>query len=203
MTLESSFTQTLRGSPVTSWFLSLQCPRFSLRKEATRLTSLTGRWQPSCTAVETSTSGPRCAATPAKALLRSWWTSAKDPTPTDRSSLSCQVRRPLCFLNVPLYPAALYLKYVNHASPGETEKPCVVSLMDDSVHEEDEEFRLVLGTPKSKSQYGASIGEQKEALVTVTDVKDSTCQITNSNNTRIGHLYILETVRMFFHFFTR
>lgn len=75
--------------------------------------------------------------------------------------------------------------------------------MDDSVHEEDEEFRLVLGTPKSKSQYGASIGEQKEALVTVTDVKDSTCQITNSNNTRIGHLYILETVRMFFHFFTR
>lgn len=50
-----------------------------------------------------------------------------------------------------------------------------MSLVDDSVYEEDEEFRLVLGTPKSKSAYGASIGEQKEALVTVSDEKDSTC----------------------------
>ncbi|XP_077380250.1 FRAS1-related extracellular matrix protein 3 [Festucalex cinctus] len=56
--------------------------------------------------------------------------------------------------------------------PGETEKPCVVKLEDDSVHEEDEEFRLVLGTPKSKSPYGASIGEQKEALIKITDNKD-------------------------------
>lgn len=45
--------------------------------------------------------------------------------------------------------------------------------MDNSVHEEDEEFRLVLGSPKSKSKYGATIGEQKEILVTVTDEKDS------------------------------
>ncbi|XP_061626890.1 FRAS1-related extracellular matrix protein 3 [Phyllopteryx taeniolatus] len=56
--------------------------------------------------------------------------------------------------------------------PGETEKPCVVELEDDSVHEDDEEFRLVLGTPKSKSQYGASVGEQKEALIKITDGKD-------------------------------
>lgn len=56
---------------------------------------------------------------------------------------------------------------------GEIEKPCVVTLVDDTVHEEDEEFRLVLGTPKSKSPYGASVGEQKEALVTITDHKDS------------------------------
>ncbi|KAK7166140.1 hypothetical protein R3I93_006042 [Phoxinus phoxinus] len=56
--------------------------------------------------------------------------------------------------------------------PGEIEKPCVVTLVDDTVHEEDEEFRLVLGTAKSKSPYGASVGEQKEALVTITDHKD-------------------------------
>ena len=56
---------------------------------------------------------------------------------------------------------------------GESEKPCVVKLVDDSVHEEDEEFRLVLGSPASKSPYGASLGEQKETLVTVTDEKDS------------------------------
>jgi len=48
-----------------------------------------------------------------------------------------------------------------------------VTLVDDTVHEEDEEFRLVLGTAKSKSPYGASVGEQKEALVTITDHKDS------------------------------
>lgn len=49
----------------------------------------------------------------------------------------------------------------------------MVSLVDDSVHEDGEEFRLVLGSPKSKSSYGATIGEQKEALITVTDEKDS------------------------------
>ncbi|KAK7930560.1 hypothetical protein WMY93_006955 [Mugilogobius chulae] len=56
--------------------------------------------------------------------------------------------------------------------PGESEKPCVVKLEDDSVHEDEEEFRLVLGSAKSTSQYGASVGEQKEALVSVTDEKD-------------------------------
>lgn len=83
---------------------------------------------------------------------------------------------PLTFVKCPLHPAAL-ICVCYHSSPGETEKPCVVSLMDDSIHEEDEEFRLVLGTPKSKSPYGASIGEQKEALVTVSDDKDSMCFI--------------------------
>lgn len=77
-------------------------------------------------------------------------------------------------------------EYADRFSPGETEKPCVVSLMDDSVHEEDEEFRLVLGTPKSKSPYGASIGEQKEALVTVTDEKDSMYFINVQNNLMTG-----------------
>lgn len=65
-------------------------------------------------------------------------------------------------------------------SPGESEKQCLVSLMDDSIHEEDEEFRLVLGSPKSKSRYGASVGEQKEALVTITDEKDSMCSLKSN-----------------------
>ncbi|XP_045572526.1 FRAS1-related extracellular matrix protein 2 [Salmo salar] len=56
--------------------------------------------------------------------------------------------------------------------PGESEKECVVNLVDDNLYEEDEEFRLVLGTPKSKSPFGASIGEQKEVVVTITDEKD-------------------------------
>lgn len=57
----------------------------------------------------------------------------------------------------------------------------MVGLMDDSIHEEKEEFRLVLGTAKSKSPYGALIGEQKEALITVTDDKDSKINIYIQN----------------------
>ncbi|XP_028974102.2 FRAS1-related extracellular matrix protein 3 [Esox lucius] len=56
--------------------------------------------------------------------------------------------------------------------PGESEKECVVNLVDDNQYEEEEEFRLVLGNPRSKSPFGASVGEQKEAVVTITDEKD-------------------------------
>lgn len=58
--------------------------------------------------------------------------------------------------------------------------------MDDSIHEEKEEFRLVLGTAKSKSPYGALIGEQKEALITITDDKDSKINIYIPNVTVPG-----------------
>ncbi|XP_054845897.1 FRAS1-related extracellular matrix protein 3 [Eublepharis macularius] len=56
--------------------------------------------------------------------------------------------------------------------PGEIEKPCMVILEDDAIYEEEEEFRLVLGTPKSTSTFGASIGEQKETLVKIKDEED-------------------------------
>ncbi|KAI1893608.1 hypothetical protein AGOR_G00125470 [Albula goreensis] len=56
--------------------------------------------------------------------------------------------------------------------PGEVEKPCVLTLVDDSVHEEDEELRLVLGSPKSASPFGASIGVQNETLVKIKDDSD-------------------------------
>ncbi|KAM7179831.1 FRAS1-related extracellular matrix protein 2 [Macrochelys suwanniensis] len=56
--------------------------------------------------------------------------------------------------------------------PGETEKPCTLLLVDDSLHEEEEELRLVLGTPRSDSSYGASIGEQNETLIRIRDHAD-------------------------------
>ncbi|XP_068134549.1 FRAS1-related extracellular matrix protein 3 [Hyperolius riggenbachi] len=56
--------------------------------------------------------------------------------------------------------------------PGEIEKPCVVVLVDDTIYEEEEEFRLLLGTPKSDSRFGASIGEQKETLMKIKDLED-------------------------------
>lgn len=56
---------------------------------------------------------------------------------------------------------------------GETEKPCTLVLMDDTFHEEDEELRLVLGTPRSDSSFGASIGEQNETFIKIQDDADS------------------------------
>uniref|UniRef100_A0A8C3BA83 FRAS1 related extracellular matrix 2 n=1 Tax=Cairina moschata TaxID=8855 RepID=A0A8C3BA83_CAIMO len=55
---------------------------------------------------------------------------------------------------------------------GETEKPCTLVLMDDTYHEEDEELRLVLGTPRSDSSFGASVGEQNETLIKIQDDAD-------------------------------
>ncbi|XP_061596739.1 FRAS1-related extracellular matrix protein 2-like [Cololabis saira] len=56
--------------------------------------------------------------------------------------------------------------------PGEVEKPCVLSLVDDSVYEEGEALRLVLGNPRSSSQFGASLGALNETLVTIKDTAD-------------------------------
>ncbi|XP_077014161.1 FRAS1-related extracellular matrix protein 2 [Tamandua tetradactyla] len=56
--------------------------------------------------------------------------------------------------------------------PGETEKPCVLELMDDDIYEEDEELRLVLGSPQSNSPFGAAIGEQNETLIRIRDEAD-------------------------------
>ncbi|XP_069832964.1 FRAS1-related extracellular matrix protein 3 [Dendropsophus ebraccatus] len=56
--------------------------------------------------------------------------------------------------------------------PGEMEKPCIVTLIDDTIYEEEEEFRLILGTPKSDSQFGAAVGEQKETSLKIKDGED-------------------------------
>uniref|UniRef100_A0A8C9QQD6 FRAS1 related extracellular matrix 2 n=1 Tax=Scleropages formosus TaxID=113540 RepID=A0A8C9QQD6_SCLFO len=56
--------------------------------------------------------------------------------------------------------------------PGEVEKPCVLTLVDDELHEEDEELRLVLGSPKSDLPFGASVGAQSETLITIKDDAD-------------------------------
>ncbi|XP_026184383.1 FRAS1-related extracellular matrix protein 2a isoform X2 [Mastacembelus armatus] len=56
--------------------------------------------------------------------------------------------------------------------PGEVEKPCVLSLVDDTLFEEGEELRLVLGNPKSDSQFGASVGALNETLVKIKDTAD-------------------------------
>ncbi|XP_069747817.1 FRAS1-related extracellular matrix protein 2-like isoform X2 [Narcine bancroftii] len=56
--------------------------------------------------------------------------------------------------------------------PGEIEKPCTVTLSDDTIHEDAEELRLVLGLPNSASPFGASIGEVNETVIKITDAAD-------------------------------
>jgi len=51
-----------------------------------------------------------------------------------------------------------------------------VVIEDDKLHEKDEQFRLVLGSPVSKSAGDARLGEQKEILVTIKDDADSKLQ---------------------------
>lgn len=58
-------------------------------------------------------------------------------------------------------------------APGETEKPCVLSLVDDTLYEDGEELRLVLGNPRSESHFGGSVGALKETLVKIKDTADS------------------------------
>lgn len=49
----------------------------------------------------------------------------------------------------------------------------MLSLVDDTEHEEEEELRLVLGSPRSDSPFGASIGGQNETLIKIKDDADS------------------------------
>lgn len=58
-------------------------------------------------------------------------------------------------------------------SLGDMEKPCVLTLVDDSLYEEEEEMRLVLGSATSDSPYGASVGTNNEMLIKIKDSADS------------------------------
>lgn len=64
-------------------------------------------------------------------------------------------------------------------APGESEKPCVLELMDDDLYEDVEELRLVLGTPQGSSAFGAAVGEQNETLIKIQDDADSKHSLTS------------------------
>lgn len=58
-------------------------------------------------------------------------------------------------------------------APGEAEKPCILSLVDDTLYEEGEELRLVLGNPRSEWRLGGSVGAPNETVVQIRDTADS------------------------------
>ncbi|KAI5624981.1 fras1 related extracellular matrix protein 2b isoform X1, partial [Silurus asotus] len=80
--------------------------------------------------------------------------------------------------------------------PGEVEKPCTLILVNDMEHEEVEELRLVLGSPKSDSPFGASIGVQNEALIKIKDdadkaiIKFGVTKISVSEPSEPGHVSV-------------
>lgn len=49
----------------------------------------------------------------------------------------------------------------------------MLTLVDDSAYEEEEELRLVLGNASSDFPYGASIGTKNETLIKIKDSADS------------------------------
>ncbi|XP_028977079.2 FRAS1-related extracellular matrix protein 2 [Esox lucius] len=56
--------------------------------------------------------------------------------------------------------------------PGEVEQKCVLSTLDDTLYEEGEELRLILGSPTSESPFGASIGALNETTILIKDSAD-------------------------------
>ncbi|KAK7882971.1 hypothetical protein WMY93_029145 [Mugilogobius chulae] len=56
--------------------------------------------------------------------------------------------------------------------PGEREKACVLEIVDDTEYEEEEELRLVLGSARSHSPFGASVGKQNETIIKIKDHSD-------------------------------
>lgn len=103
----------------------------------------------------------------------------RGPTQTPPSSPSYQVvsQNPHHFIALlKLVTHILNLAFSCYLS-GETEKPCTLVLVDDTDHEEDEELRLVLGSPKSESPFGASVGRQNETLLKIKDDADSKSKV--------------------------
>lgn len=58
-------------------------------------------------------------------------------------------------------------------SLGEREKKCTVLLMGDNLYEPDEQFRIVLGDPRTGAGLQAMIGGLNESVVTIHDIGDS------------------------------
>lgn len=98
-----------------------------------------------------------------------------------------------------------FLSTILLCTAGEAEKPCILSLVDDTLYEEGEELRLVLGSPKSTSQFGASVGALNETLVKIKDTADSTwegvCGGKTTNKDILWRLHIISHSVFFYHIF--
>lgn len=62
---------------------------------------------------------------------------------------------------------------------GQTEAFCQVKILDDTVYEHNEYFRLVLGDPLVDSNKTAKLGKYKEVTVKITNEKDRKFSVIN------------------------
>lgn len=58
------------------------------------------------------------------------------------------------------------------SAPGQREAPCIVLILPDNNHEEDEQFYIVLGSATSGAPGGARVVDPQRATVTITDDAD-------------------------------
>lgn len=56
--------------------------------------------------------------------------------------------------------------------PGEIEKPCILKIKNDTLHEADKMLRLVLGSPQSQTAGTALVDSPNETNVTISDDSD-------------------------------
>ena len=73
---------------------------------------------------------------------------------------------------------------------------CVVQLVDDRLYEEDEQFRLILGSPDSPELSAALVGRQNVTMVTIKDQGDGEFTAIDigclSDGGAVEHLYNCE-----------
>ncbi|KAG7323453.1 hypothetical protein KOW79_013155 [Hemibagrus wyckioides] len=78
----------------------------------------------------------------------------------------------------------------SQSAQGEGEQKCEVTIVDDSEYEEEEELRLVLRISSSQSAARISLGKQREALIRISDQKDSSLYPTSMSINDEGQLLV-------------
>uniref|UniRef100_UPI00358F97B5 FRAS1-related extracellular matrix protein 2-like isoform X2 n=1 Tax=Myxine glutinosa TaxID=7769 RepID=UPI00358F97B5 len=89
-----------------------------------------------------------------------------------RSSIRCYTRQGTAQVDVDYIERPNTEESELMFMPGEMEKTCVLLLVDDSTYEDEEELQLMLGSPRSDSSFGASVGKQNKTVVKIKDEAD-------------------------------
>ncbi|GAB1604772.1 hypothetical protein Ahia01_000758700 [Argonauta hians] len=88
------------------------------------------------------------------------------------STVRCYTKQGTALMMMDFYERPNNNASIVKFEPGERQKQCVVKLMGDHIHEEEEEFYLVLGSPWSPSLKTAKVGRRNITTIRLTDLAD-------------------------------
>ncbi|XP_014777556.1 extracellular matrix protein 3 [Octopus bimaculoides] len=88
------------------------------------------------------------------------------------STIRCYTRQGTALMMMDFYERPNSNVSIIKFEPGEREKQCAVKLMGDHIHEEEEEFYMVLGNPWSPSLKKAKVGKRNVTTIRLTDLAD-------------------------------